>query len=183
MASLLRFERMTMEPMCSALAAVERVPDGPGYYSIFIDDPLAWGRTFAAPIAPSNLIYLGIASGSLRRRLVRQDLRHESPASFFRSLGAVLGFRPKKGSLAGKSNTSNYRFTQTDTTEIIEWASAHLSVAWLQEPPLQSVEQELIRSHCPLFNIKHNPAQCLRIVELRRICRERACRGSVTNER
>lgn len=169
-----KLETMVLRPMCRTSVAATRVPHKPGYYAIFVDDQYAFGKRFAPLIPQSKLVYIGVASRCLQNRLVCQDLRHESPASFFRSLGAVLKFRPRPGSLAGKKNTHNYRFTQAATDRIIGWIDEHLSVAWACKTPKPSIERSLIQRYRPIFNISHNPEPCPRIVELRRICRERA---------
>lgn len=170
-----RTHRFIRAPACAARIAPDCVPDEPGYYAIFVDSPPVFLDIFAAHIPETRLIYVGMATRSLLSRLVYQDLRHDQPASFFRSLGAALNFRPQKGSLVGNANTKNYRFSATDTRKIIEWIDEHLSVSWSREPPLEIEEKRLIRLHRPLFNIKHNPQKCKELVALRRLCRERAC--------
>ena len=52
------------------------------------------------------LIYLGKAGNNLRKRLGEKELCHKRSATFFRSLGAVLGYRPPTGSLTGAKKGS-----------------------------------------------------------------------------
>jgi hypothetical protein len=167
-------EQLVLASVCLARDASRQVPDSPGHYAIFVENPEALSPVFAARIPRSGLIYMGIASGSLLSRLVHQDLRHHSPASFFRSLGAALGFRPSSGSLANYTRKNNYGFSVADTRRIIEWVDQHLSVSWLCETPSEPEEKRLIQLHRPVFNIKHNPEKCQHLVELRRLCVERA---------
>ena len=92
-------------------------------------------------------------------------------ASFFRSLGAVLGFRPPVGSLWGKTNQCNYRFSPSDTATVIEWINEHLSVQWLcRSTTLANMEREAIHRYRPLLNIAHNPAPSPELEKLRAVC-------------
>lgn len=77
-----------------------------GYYSIWITNTKKLPTVFHNELVrrKTNLLYIGIASGSLLKRLYLQELQHRNPATFFRSIGAVLGYRPEPGSLAGKKN-------------------------------------------------------------------------------
>ena len=180
MTPLRRIDRLVMAPSCAAREALECVPDKPGYYAIFVDSPFVLPKIFAARVPRSGLIYIGISERStLLNRLVRQDLRHETPASFFRSLGAVLGFKPIRGSLFGKKNQQNYTFSVTDTQEIIEWIDRYLSVNWLRSKPSKAEEKRLIKLHEPVFNIQHNPHKCEQLEDLRRRCRETACQPPI----
>lgn len=61
-----------------------------------------------------DIIYIGIASKSLGKRFLKQELRAIGHGTFFRSLGAVLGYRPPCGSLKNKSNKRNYKFSKED---------------------------------------------------------------------
>jgi hypothetical protein len=100
-------------------------------------------------------------------------LAHKRPATFFRSLGAVLGYTPTPGSLVGRRNQNNYRFDRDTTSEICEWIACNLQVSWLEDPrPMPAIEQSLIRRYAPLFNIAHNPRALEAISDARRRCRE-----------
>ena len=147
----------------------------PGYYSIWIDDPDHLPRLYANRLQAdkTNLVYVGIATKSLLKRLVDQDLSHKSPSTFFRGIGPILGYRPQKGSLVGKKNQNNYKFTKDDTASIIGWIERHLSVRVVEESPaLNDIEAEVIRSLRPLLSSKHNPATLEELAQLRRECRE-----------
>jgi len=65
-----------------------------------------------------SIIYIGIASQSLRKRL-NQEIRAKGHGTFFRSIGAVLGFTPEQCSLVGKLNQNNYKFSKIDEKKII----------------------------------------------------------------
>jgi len=160
--------------------AIHLVDRKPGLYSIFIDDPKLITECFSSRLIQrkTNLLYVGSAKDSLYRRLIEQELRHKRPATFFRSIGAVLGFRPAPGSLAGKSNKANFRFSKSDTEQIIRWIDAHLLVRWLPIAfdELVSVEPMVIRELRPLFNARENPDTCKELADLRKLCRKIACR-------
>ena len=163
-----------MKPLCAAREASGRVPAIPGYYAIFSDDVSSFSVIIENPVATNGLIYIGIATRSLAKRLVEQDLEHRNPSSFFRSLGATLGYMPVLGSLVGKKNQRNYIFSPSDTQQLRDWINNHLSVSWLAITPSQTGESHLIQLHQPLFNITHNPRASARLKNLRECCRTRA---------
>jgi hypothetical protein len=164
-------------PKCTAVQALSRVPTRPGYYAIFIDDGAALPSPYGDLLLQraTALIYVGIATVSLYGRLVEQDLQHRRASTFFRGIGSILGYRPPPGSLVGKSNQSNYRFSAADTTEIIEWNGRHLSVNWAEaDPALETTEASLIRAQRPILNTKHNPDRVSQLAALRDECRRLA---------
>lgn len=167
-------ERPVSRPACTAAEARARVPMMPGYYAIFIDDASVLSSPFGDLLLQraSRLIYVGIATVSLHKRLVEQDLQHQAPSTFFRGIGPVLGYRPQPGSLVGKANKNNYKFGAADTAEIIRWIFAHLSVNWVEvDPALALIEKSLIRTHRPIFNSTHNPDRVPQLATLRAECR------------
>jgi len=161
-------------PSCTAAEAPVRVPGRPGYYAIFVDE----ARHLPIPYVDelqrraTTLIYIGIATVSLRERLVEQDLRHRRPSTFFRGIGPILGYRPPAGSLIGKGNQNNYKFSAADTAAIVKWIDAHLSVNWAEaEPALEATESSLIRASRPILNTAHNPDPFGELTTLRDECR------------
>ncbi|MBN9201599.1 MAG: hypothetical protein ABS61_05625 [Microbacterium sp. SCN 70-18] len=120
----------------------------------------------------SDLIYLGEATGqTLQQRFLRNELRGRGHGTFFRSIGAVLGYRPPGGSLVGKANQRNYRFSPADTAAIVEWINANLEVSWIAfEKGVHLAEVALIRKHQPLLNLRDNPAALPQLSELRAYC-------------
>ena len=145
------------------------VPNTPGLYAIFVDDP----DNLPLP-SRSRLVYIGKATESLRERLVEQDLRHMKPSTFFRGVGAVLGYRPPQGSLIGKRNQNNYRFGGGDTQEIIAWINAHLGVRWveLDKTNIGLYEPQAIKLISPPLNTTHNPNALGKLAALRKECRQ-----------
>jgi hypothetical protein len=162
-------------PLITAIGAEKSVPDIPGLYSIFVDDPDNLPPPFKEYLKrkKTRMIYLGKATKSLQVRLVEQDLRHMRASTFFRGIGAVLGFRPPKGSLIGKKNQNNYRFSNEDTEGIIKWINNHLSIRWteLTVGSIEENESTAINTLRPLLNTAHNPEALPELAALRDQCR------------
>lgn len=151
------------------------VPDEPGLYAI---------RVTAEDVLPSpfreelrrrgdRLIYIGAAPTGLRVRLLRQELR--GFGTFFRSLGAVLGFRPASGSLVGKPTPYSFSFVPADEQAIIDWIARHLEIAWMpfdlaQVRDIDRAESALLRTHAPLLNLAGNPRPMPELRHVRAAC-------------
>jgi hypothetical protein len=159
--------------------AIGLVDDKPGLYAIFINDPKSLPQPFSSMLIRhgARLLYVGRARDSLSVRLVDQELRHKRAATFFRGVGAILGFRPQPGSLRDKANQRNYRFSKSHTGQIIDWMEKHLLVRWLpmEVTDLLTVEPTVIHELRPLLNTTHNPDRCDELAELRELCRRIAC--------
>jgi hypothetical protein len=158
---------------CTARAAEEQVPPSPGMYAIFVDAARSLAEPYAQTLESREtcLLYIGIATKSLSKRLVAQDLNHRSPSSFFRSLGAVLGYRPPEGSLLKKKNHRNFQFSGDDTDKIREWIKSRLFVSWVcGSDGLTKAEVSAINHWCPLLNIMHNPSRLSSLLQLRHDC-------------
>lgn len=151
------------------------VPRSPGFYSIFVDHPDSLPEPFAAYLRSrgTTLLYIGEASTSLFQRLVEQDFRHEEPSTFFRSIGAILGYRPQPGSLVGKLNQNNYQFSAVDTEKIAEWIKRHLAIRFVEADisKYPTAERDAIQRNCPVLNTIHNPKRLPLLDELRSKCR------------
>lgn len=158
------------------------IPNEPGLYAIRIKDVNDLPAPFCDELIKRNhdLLYIGMASESLRKRLWKQELNHEKPATFFRSIGAILGYRPVNGSLVGKSNTTNYKFNQVDTDKIKKWIKEHLLVNCVvvsacpktedNKKFIEDIEKQLIQTYRPIINIKDNPYKMEKMSELRNEC-------------
>ncbi len=148
----------------------------PGIYAIFVDNENSLPEPFNSYLSKRKhkCIYVGKASKSLFLRLVEEDLYGKSHSTFFRSLGAVLGYRPPKGSLIGKKNQNNYKFNRKDTKEVVKWIEMHLGVSWIgmSTDKLKLEESRIIKKIRPLFNIKHNPDKLEELEKLRKECRD-----------
>lgn len=148
------------------------IPNQSGLYAIRIDNMDVLPEEFIKVLKQRkhNILYIGISKGSLRQRLWHEELHIEKPATFFRSIGSMLGYRPPKNSLSLKSR--NYRFCPEDIREIIQWMEENLKVNYIcvNEALLESIEKGLIKKYIPLVNIKHNPCKCPQIETLRKRC-------------
>ncbi|MDQ1130971.1 GIY-YIG nuclease family protein [Microbacterium sp. SORGH_AS_0888] len=159
------------------------VPDRPGLYAIKVRDRAALPQPFCNLLdsRDSDLIYVGIASTSLRKRFLGQELRARGHGTFFRSIGAVLGFRPPSGSLVGMANSRNYTFAAQDNGAIIDWINANLIVNWIEFAGAHAVEESaLLRAHTPLLNLQGNPAALPLLKALRAECVRIANAGATT---
>jgi hypothetical protein len=151
------------------------VPPNAGFYSIFVDKPESLPTPFDRYLREkgTRLIYIGVASQSLFERLIEQDLRHRKASTFFRGIGAILEYRPPAGSLVGKRNQNNYKFSKPDTLAIDAWCREHLAVRFVivdtgQHP---NAERHAIGRSCPILNTTHNPECLSEVAELRELCR------------
>ncbi len=170
-------ERLLMdEKRCLNVKAIEDiVPSLPGLYCIRIKkgEILPWPFKNELIKRQSNLLYIGIATKSLKRRFLEQELRAQGHGTFFRSLGAMLGFLPPFKSLKYKKNKRNYTFSEEDEKAIICWINENLLVNWvISNSELEDVETQLIRKHVPLLNIAKNPRSIGELSKLRKRCVE-----------
>ncbi len=152
------------------------VPTYPGLYCLRITNPAKLPRAFSEELRKRehNIIYIGKATQSLKRRLVNQELRARGHGTFFRSIGSILGYKPPKGSLVNKKNKINFKFYLEDENRIISWINENLLINWIVfSGDIPKVESELIAKYKPLLNLDGIPwameelrllrAQCLRI--------------------
>lgn len=159
----------------SAINAGNILNDESGMYAIFIDQYRNLSHSFATYHNDQmpNLIYIG-KSNSLFKRIVNQDFRHQNPSTFFRAIGAILGYRPPRGSLCGKRNQNNYIFGPLDTQKIITWVNEHLHLRYIPMPLREAtaLEPSAIALIKPLLNTTHNPNALPELKTLRRECRK-----------
>jgi len=166
------------EKNCKPAGAIDKlVPDRPGLYCIRIDIPESLPEPFATHLRDRNhnIIYIGIATQSLYTRFLNQELRANGHGTFFRGIGAVLGYKPPKGSLVNKKNKNNYKFSEADEKKIIQWINTHLLVNWVEfSGDFETIETLLVEKHLPLLNTSKNPAKLAELAKLRKECRETA---------
>lgn len=150
----------------------KNIPMASGIYCIRLRKGVVFPVTYGK-IREDGIIYIGIATESLFERLWNEELNCHSPATFFRSIGAMLGCMPPKGSLYGKS-TRNYKFSDPDEEKIRVWMRRSLLVNYVlvKKSDLNDIEDRLIKKYMPLENIKGNPQASVAIKEARRRCLE-----------
>lgn len=151
----------------------EIVPKVPGIYIVRINVNNALPAEFRKQQIERghNILYIGIATTSLKSRFLNQELRARGHGTFFRSVGAMLGYTPPKGSLISKANKRNYKFSAESEREIISWINKNLIVHWSEcEESLEELESVLVSKYRPLLNIAKNPSALEILQTLRRKC-------------
>ncbi len=149
------------------------VSESPGLYCIRVKKTEVLPEPFSHILKNRghNIIYIGIASQSLKKRFLNQELRANGHGTFFRSIGAVLGYKPIPGSLKNKSNKKNYKFPKDSEEEIIKWINSNLLVNWVERSiGLKEIESNLIKEQLPLLNLDKNPLALMELSELRAEC-------------
>lgn len=171
----LQLEKMLMNEKNFKSAGIidNLVPHNSGLYCIRITDINKLPKPFNTFLADRqhDIIYIGIATESLHRRFLKQELRANGHGTFFRSIGAVLGHRPPKSSLVTKANKRNYKFSSADELKIIKWINDNLKVSWIEFiGDFETFETELINKHRPLINLAKNPSALKELSDLRKVC-------------
>lgn len=149
------------------------VPDSSGVYVIKIKNIDKLPPTFGKVLRERKhkILYIGISTNSLRRRLWGNELHAKGHGTFFRSLGAILGYLPETGSLSEYRNKRNYKFSAQDSAEIIRWIEDNLEINFIAHSEnLGKIEESLIVKYVPLLNLDKNPVKLSELVELRRKC-------------
>lgn len=164
---------MNEENYKSASLIDKIIPNDPGLYCLRINDVDNLPDPFNKILAKRqhNIIYMGIATKSLQRRFLNQELRAKGHGTFFRSIGAVLGYLPPKGSLLEMKNKRNYKFSEVDERKIIEWINNNLKVNWVNvNGDFENLETQLINKYRPLINLAKNPSALTLLSDLRKEC-------------
>lgn len=137
----------------------KQVPRERGLYEIHIAESKILPPPFRDILFERNqtLLYIGKADGKegIRQRLFRQDLRDKRPATFFRSIGVVLGHRENVKPL---KSGNNFKFENSEG--IVDWIKNHLWVGWqlIQAgKSIEEIEKRMINEHRPILNLSLNP--------------------------
>lgn len=168
---------MNVENFKSAGSIDNLVPHKSGLYCIRISNINKLPKPFDSFLfdRQHDIIYIGIATGSLNRRFLNQELRANGHGTFFRSIGALLGHLPPKGSLVNKANKRNYKFSPSDEQKIVKWINENLRVSWVEcNGDIEALETELISKYRPLINLAKNPSALKELSDKRRVCVQRA---------
>ena len=145
-----------------------------GLYALKVVDISVLPKLFKDEVRASHnsIIYIGKGERTLNERL-QEECRGVSHATFFRGIGALLNYKPPRGSLIGKSNQNNYKFSGKDTCSIIDWMNLNLYFSFLKiDKDIDKIEKELIIEYCPILNTKHNPNKSTMLALKRKECRE-----------
>ena len=143
-----------------AIESLQNVRWG-GLYVVMLQEPEAFGTDFFAEnlgrnkcnLLPENTVYVG-KGDNLRKRL-RQEFWQTNRATFFRSVGALLGLEPYENQI----NPTNYMFDGLSKRTIINFIENNMMVSYEFidcEIERKVKEIELISSCHPLLNIQHN---------------------------
>lgn len=149
------------------------VPNTPGMYCLKLKDKSVLPKLFRDEIENRNhpFIYIGIASKSLRKRMLNQELRAKGHGTFFRSIGAALGYLPPFNSLKDKKNKRNYKFSDENEKAIISWINKNLQVNWIElNSGIDAIETQLIQKYQPVFNLDKNPKKFKELSTIRKKC-------------
>ena len=114
-------------------------------------------------------LYIGKSDSTLKDRL-EEEIEHKRPGTFFRNIGALLGYEPIIGHLVGKKNVNNYKFSKQNTDAIIQWLYENVEI-FIKEDKCD-IEKELIRFYSPLINWTYNNNQCYELKLAREKCRK-----------
>lgn len=103
-----------------------------------------------------QVIYTGIASGSLRTRDFRQHFKGNNAgrSTLRKSLGVLFGY--KQISRDSDPNTGKTKFGITDELKLSEWMCNNLIMFFLPTSEYNSIEIELINHFSPPLNLKGN---------------------------
>ena len=165
MADWLAFSNTIVVSACGG-----KIPDQAGKYAFHVrslDYLPEQFRNEADSRAIPTLLYIGKADSSLYERVWLQECQHRRPGTFFRSVGAMLGYRSPLGG-------RNYEFDSRDKATVVDWIASHLTLAWTTDPTegsQRATEAQLIQTFAPLLNIQGNPRKFDELQRLRAMCR------------
>jgi len=118
-----------------------------------------------------KFIYIGKAEGQTLRERLDQEIEHKRPGTFFRSIGCLLKYSPMIGHLKGHSNQNNFKFSLSDTYEIVKWLKSNIELSIVKNTGSFEIEKELIGKFCPLLNDIHNPMKLQELKNDKAKCR------------
>jgi len=103
-----------------------------------------------------QVIYTGIASGSLRTRDFRQHFKGNNAgrSTLRKSLGVLFGY--KQIPRDSDPNTGKTKFKNVDEVKLSEWMCNNLIMFFLPTTEYDSIEIELINHFNPPLNLKDN---------------------------
>jgi hypothetical protein len=137
-----------------------KIDDCPGNYIICLRKNVKLPTVSISPILTKfeglNVIYTGIAGGSLRTRDFRQHFKGDNAgrSTLRKSLGVLFGYKliPRDKD----PNTGKTKFNIKDEQELTEWMLENLIMYFLPTSDFNSIEIKLINQFNPPLNIKDN---------------------------
>ena len=147
-----------------------------GLYAIKVKNISVFPESFIDELEKrenKTLLYIG-KGVNISMRLY-QECRGQGNGTFFRGIGAILGYKPPKGSLIGRKNQYNYRFSANDRKKIVKWINENLTFNWVEvaenTEKVEEIEANLITENKPIFNAIHNPQRSELLAQRREECR------------
>jgi hypothetical protein len=142
------------------LDAENKIDDSPGNYIICLRKNAKLPTVSISPTLTNfegiNVIYTGIAGGSLRTRDFRQHFKGDNAgrSTLRKSLGVLFGYNliPRDKD----PNTGKTKFDIKDEQELSEWMLTNLIIFFLPTADFNSIEIKLINKFNPPLNIKDN---------------------------
>lgn len=137
-----------------------KIDDSPGNYIICLRKNVKLPIVSISPTLTKfeglNVIYTGIAGGSLRTRDFRQHFKGDNAgrSTLRKSLGVLFGYKliPRDKD----PNTGKTKFNIKDEQELSEWMLTNLIMFFLPTADFNSIEIKLINQFNPPLNIKDN---------------------------
>ena len=142
------------------LDAEIKIDDSPGNYILCLRKNSKLPTVSISPTLTKfeglNVIYTGIAGGSLRSRDFRQHFKGDNAgrSTLRKSLGVLFGYKliPRDKD----PNTGKTKFNLKDEQELSEWMLTNLIMFFLPTTDFNSIEIKLINQFNPPLNIKDN---------------------------
>lgn len=139
---------------------VSKVDDSPGNYILCLKENVRLPTVSNIPKLTSfeglNVIYTGIAGGSLRTRDYRQHFKgnNAGKSTLRKSLGVLFGY--KQIPRDKDPNSGKTKFNEKDEMKLSEWMHSNLIMYFLPTSDFKSIEINLIKHFNPPLNLKDN---------------------------
>ena len=147
-----------------------------GLYALRVKDVSILPNLFKNELVSldTTLIYIGKGERTIRQRLL-EECQGKGHGTFFRGIGALLNFKPERGSLIKMKNKNNYCFSNINRDKIVEWMNVNLDLNFIRiDSNIEQIEKQLIQLHSPILNSTHNSKKSQALAALRKSCREYA---------
>lgn len=139
-----------------------QIPDEAGNYIICLKDNAKLPKTDSSfetqMFHRKEVIYVGIAGKSLRKRDYRQHFNGNAGSSTLRkSIGSLFGY--KKISRSKHKDDGKTKFSKTDELKLSDWMKNNLLLFYFANPSPDDLEDLLIRKFNPPLNLSKNKNQ------------------------
>lgn len=137
----------------------KNIPDLPGNYIMCLRKGSKLPQNTIKPILNNfqglEVIYLGLASKSLRKRDFRQHFKGNAGGSTLRkSLGSLMGY--KKIMRDKDEESTKTKFNSIDEAKLSKWMRENLIMFVCATPDYDKLEKVLIQNFNPPLNLKSN---------------------------